>query len=261
MKKTIILALIALMAMPSDLLAWGQKGHRIVAEVAYQTMKASTRKKVDAVLGRHGIVYVANWPDEIKSDTIYPMSGNWHFQDMDAGMSDSAVVSTLTNYPDAKTGRLWAVSDSLTAVLKQNPNDVDALMFMVHFMGDRFCPMHTAHLSDKGGNAVKMKFFGKQTNLHSIWDSGIIDSRGYDYTEYAQFLIDRYGKKEAKAIRAMSVEELTVRNYHTVNAIYDYQQTWNGNPYHYVYHWKDTMEWNLYAAGIRLAQLLEEIYR
>ena len=50
--------------------AWGQKGHRIIAQVAYDNLSCSTRRKIDKVLGAHGAIYLANWPDEIKSDTI-----------------------------------------------------------------------------------------------------------------------------------------------------------------------------------------------
>lgn len=268
MKKLILAFFAAIILFPTEALAWGQEGHRIVAEIAYRNVKPSTRRHIDKVAGKHGIVYWANWPDELRSDTIYPDSFNWHFQDMDGGMTDAEVIATLTNYPDPSTGRLWAISDSLTNVLRHNPADLDALRFMVHFMGDRFCPMHTAHIDDKGGNGVKMKFFGRNTNLHSVWDSGIIESRGFTYTEYVEYLLNRFNKADKKAILAMSVEEITIRNYHTCCAIYDYQDKWMNdpkksrreNPYVYVYDWKDTLEWNLYAAGIRLAQLLDSLY-
>lgn len=259
MKRNLFyIALVVLFVLPEHAFAWGQKGHRIVAEVAYRTMKPSTRRKVDAVLGRNGMVYWANWADEIRSDSIYPSSSTWHYQDFPGGMSDSAVVATLTDYPDPKTGMLWRKTDSLVNVLRTNPQDRDALRFVVHFVADRFCPMHTAHVDDKGGNAVKMKLF-EPTNLHAVWDSGIIEARGYSYTEYATYLIDIYGA-ERKTIQTMSEAEVVVRNYHAVEAIYAYQQIWNGNPYNYVYRWHATAEYNLYAAGVRLAKLLEELY-
>lgn len=253
-----ILIVVVAFATPCSMFAWGQEGHRIIAEIAYRHLGPVARYRVDKVLGKHGTVYWANWPDEIKSDTIYPASHDWHYQDLDGGMSDSAVVATLTDYPK-EGGSLWRATDSLKQVLRRDRSNYDALRFLIHLEGDRFCPMHTAHMDDKGGNSVKIKWFGQNRNLHWVWDSGLIDARGYSYCEYAEYLENAYGKQR-KAVERMSDEEILLHNYHLCEAIYTYQQTWNGNAYHYVYRFKDDMEWNLYAAGIRLAQLINTLY-
>lgn len=247
-----------MLLLPANLWAWGQEGHRIIAQVAYHYLSCGARNKVDKVLGKHGIVYTANWPDEIKSDTIYPNSHDWHFQDLDAGMSDSAVVAALTDYPKAG-GNLFRATDSIRALLKNQPDNRDALVFLVHFAGDRYCPMHMGHMDDLGGNRVKMKWFGSNTNLHSVWDSKIIDSQGYSYTEYADFLIDKYDS-ERKELLYRSEAEMVLENYHLTSEIYDYQKTFDGNTYHYIYKFHQPMEWQLFKAGVRLAMWLEEIY-
>ena len=125
-----------LLLLPAELLAWGQEGHRIVAEIAYHYLSSGAQKKIDKVLGKHGMVYVANWPDEIKSDTVYPTSHDWHFQDLDGGMSDSAVVAALTDYPKVG-GNLFRATDSIRVLLRQEPDNRDALAFLIHFAGDR----------------------------------------------------------------------------------------------------------------------------
>lgn len=259
MRKILIALAVVMTLLPMQkTLAWGQEGHRIVAQIAYDNLSCMARYKINKVIGKKGIVYWANWPDEIKSDTIFPDSFDWHFQDLDGGMSDSAVVATLTNYP-TEGGNLWRVLDSLQVVLKDNPKDEIALRFLVHFVGDRFCPMHTAHMDDLGGNKVKVKWFSRNTNLHSVWDAAIIESRGYTYTEYAEYLEDAF-KAEKKTIRSMSEADILLHNYHFTDSIYRYQETWDGNAYHYVYHWAHDMEWQLYAAGIRLAMILNALY-
>lgn len=258
--KLTLFTLIFLLGFPiQHLLAWGQEGHRIIAQVAYDNMNRRARKQVDKILGKRGMIYWANWPDELKSDTIYKNSSDWHYQDLNGGMSDSAVVATLTDYP-TEGGNMFRAMDSLVNVLRHNKNDHDALVFVVHFMGDRFCPMHTGHIDDLGGNRVKVKWFGKNANLHSVWDSKLIESRGYTYTEYAQYLQDKLSYQK-KAIQQMSDADILLHNYHLTDAIYTYQSTWNGNAYHYVYHFANDMEWQLYASGIRLAQLLNELYK
>ena len=238
---------------------WGQKGHRVIAQIAYDNLSKKARKAVDKTLGKQGMVYWSNWPDEIKSDTIYPDSYDWHFQDFDGGLTDSIVADALVHYPK-EGGNMFRVLDSLTAVLKKGEGNVHTLRFLVHLSGDRYCPMHTAHMDDKGGNTVKMKWFKEDTRLHTVWDTHLIESQGYSFSEYAEKLEIEYADRK-RSIEQMSEEELLLNNYHFTETIYTYQQSWDGNTYHYIYRWRQPMEEQLYIAGIRLAKALNEIYR
>ena len=268
MKRTILLIIACVCACAYSLpaLSWGQEGHRIIAKIAYDHLSKKTQKSVDAILGNRGIIYWANWPDEIKSDTIYKQSikDGWHYQDFAGGMSDSLVADALIHYP-AEGGNLFRALDSLEReIVESQKSKVKSkehtLRFIIHLSGDRYCPMHMAHMDDKGGNAVKMKWFSNHTNLHSVWDTKLIDSQGYSYTEYAQMIEDMYGK-ERKAIEAATEEELLLQTYHLTEAIYAYQENWDGNTYHYIYRWHTDCEKQLYIAGIRLAKLLNSIFK
>lgn len=259
MKNKFILLFVLILLLPADLLAWGQKGHRIVAEIAYRHLSPLARHRVDQVLGmKRGIVYYSTWPDEIKSDTIYPTSFDWHFQDLDGGLSDEQLVAYLTDYPK-EGGNLFRTTDSIKALLRQNRKQNHNLRFIVHFEGDRFCPMHTAHLDDLGGNKVKIKWFGTNSNLHQVWDEKIINARGYSYVEYCDYLESKYASQRREILR-MTDEEVLIHNYHLCNEIYQYQEKWDGNAYNYVYLYGDACDWQLYAAGIRLAKLLNSLY-
>ena len=257
MKRLTIIFLSLVLLSPS-LLAWGPKGHRIVAQVAYDNLDNKARKHVDKVLGTHGMIYLSTWPDEIKSDTIYPTSFTCHYQDLAGGMTDAQVVATLTDYPQ-EGGDLFMALDSLEVVLSHQPDCHDALVFYVHMMADRFCPMHLAHLDDQGGNKVKMKWFGQNTNLHSVWDSKILENKGFSYTEYANYLHHVFAGQK-KAILKMTEQETLLFTYHLTDSVYQYQSTWSGNAYHYAYRWASAMEYQLYMAGIKLAQSLNQLF-
>jgi len=248
--------------------SWGQEGHRIIAKIAYDNLTKKARKQVDGVLGKQGMIYWANWPDEIKSDTIYPQSikDGWHYQDFDGGLSDSVIADALVHYP-IEGGNMFRALDSLVNELVESQKSkqqsrLHTLRFVVHISGDRYCPVHIAHQDDKGGNAVRMGWFSKKdnTNLHSVWDSKLIESQGYSFTEFAEKLEIEYAG-EKQAILQMSDKELLLETYHMTEDIYAYQQTWDGNTYHYIYRWHFPMERQLYIAGIRLAKLLNEIYK
>lgn len=246
-------------------LAWGQEGHRIIAKIAYDNLNRKAKKHIDALLGDRGMIYHANWADEIKSDNIYPESikDGWHFQDFESGLSDSLVADALVHYR-SEGGNLYRVLDSLEVEMAgekvTRANAIHIMRFLIHLNGDRYCPMHMAHMDDKGGNAVKMKWFGRETNLHTVWDTKLIESQGYSYTEYAQMLQDTY-KDIKKRVEQASDEQLLIESYHLTEAIYKYQDIWDGNTYHYIYTWRQPMEKQLFIAGIRLAQFLNNLYK
>ena len=65
---------------------------------------------------------------------------------------------------------------------------VEALKFLVHFVGDIHQPLHVSHAKDKGGNDIKVEFFHDRTNLHRLWDSGLIRRTKKPWTDYASEL-------------------------------------------------------------------------
>lgn len=245
---------------------WGQEGHRIIAKIAYDNLSCKARKAVDKTLGKQGMIYWTNWPDEIKSDTIYPDSHDWHYQDFAPGMSYEQIADAMVHYP-AEGGNLFRALDSLERVLRlaikeHRVVDPHTLRFFIHLNGDLYCPMHMAHMDDKGGNRVKMKWFGSNTNLHTVWDSKLIDSQGYSYSEFAEILQHNYADLKKPLMRDQWQEaELVWQTYQLTEAIYQYQPDWDGNTYHYIYRWHEPMERQLYIAGIRLARLLNSIYK
>ena len=78
----------------------------------------------------------------------------------------------------------------------------------------------------------------------------------HEKLEFATKIIAFLKQSEQK-----SDEQLLVETYHITDAIYHYQEIWDGNTYHYIYTWHEPMERQLYTAGIRLAQLLNKIYK
>ena len=60
-----------------------------------------------------------------------------------------------------------------------------ALRFVVHLVGDLHQPLHVGKCCDKGGNDVKVTWFGKRPNLHAVWDSALVDEEQLSFTELA----------------------------------------------------------------------------
>jgi hypothetical protein len=63
---------------------------------------------------------------------------------------------------------------------------VVALKFIVHFVGDLHQPMHVSRAADKGGNTIQVNYDGRGTNLHSLWDSGLLEHGGLNYQQLSE---------------------------------------------------------------------------
>ena len=56
------------------------------------------------------------------------------------------------------------------------------VLVLFHLCGDLLQPLHVGYGSDKGGNTYQVNYNGKGTNLHSVWDSRIIESQDVTLT-------------------------------------------------------------------------------
>ena len=268
MKKQITLFLCAITlicSIPS--FGWGPKGHDIVASIAEQHLTKKTKKALDQLLDGHSIVYYSSWMDGIQNSPYwkngYNKTKTWHYANVDKGLT----YQTMSRNPD---GDVVTGLEMLTKEMKENYANltdsmkVDYVKMIVHMVGDLHCPMHAGRLSDRGGNQMKVKWFGKNTNLHSVWDSKIIDSaRKWGYTEWTEQL-DIADKKYIKSVQQGSYEDWFTETVSQAAAIYEYVENLSvENPnlsYQYVYDFSPVLEGRLLIAGYRLAYVLNLIF-
>ena len=79
--------------------------------------------------------------------------------------------------------------------MSQWPYDGDSsqpspITFLIHFTGDCHQPLHVGWKSDLGGNTVHCTFFGRKSELHQVWDSGMIYHSGYNTTGLSALLLN-----------------------------------------------------------------------
>jgi len=103
---------------------------------------------------------------------------------MDADCPDLCVVKSIQNYTSILQGEQPFNCDFTEG------DEPCALEFLTHFVGDAHQPLHISYEYDRGGNEVKVSFFGQQTNLHSVWDTSIIDKWNNDWQSASSELQD-----------------------------------------------------------------------
>jgi hypothetical protein len=269
--------------------AWGPTGHRVVAEIAQRHLTPAARIKVSELLGGRTLADVANWPDELRSDPRFDKYKPLHY---------ATVPDGVASYRDAQKdpcGDVVVAIDALTAFLRTgqrtdlfsvkaltdksdgtgrgacNPQETDAitpdtaLRFLVHFVGDIHQPLHVGG-TDLGGNKVEVDWMGRwKTNLHSTWDDEMVDFERYDYTEYARFL-DRASQADVARWQngdtiSWADEAVAMRP-----QLYLFPDD-SGTPsvhkisYKYTGAQRDRMRQQLLKGGIRLAGVLNKIFK
>lgn len=250
-KITLILCLFTTL----HVFGWGIIGHRTVGAVAEKHLTKKARKKIKAILGNESLATVSNWMDDIKSDDAYDHTHDWHWVTIPAGQ-------TYEQTEKNPHGDVISTIERLIAELKQGglsrEKEAEDLKMLVHLVGDIHQPLHVGGGDDTGGNDVKVKWFWENSNLHRVWDSGMIDSEKYSYSELADAVDisdkDLIKKWQASTVRDWAYESMALRD-----QVYDLPENKNMN-YEYRYHnWK-TVQLRLSQAGIRLAGVLNEIY-
>jgi hypothetical protein len=155
--------------------AWGPEGHAIVAEIAEARLSGVANAQVAKLLSqenRQHLDGVSSWADDYREG--HPETGPWHFVDIPLSASgfeagrdcaqDNCVVAQIQKFAAVLGDKNAAPADRLTA-----------LKFVVHFVGDVHQPLHCADNGDRGGNDIHLTYRGRSTNLHAVWDVGIIE--------------------------------------------------------------------------------------
>jgi hypothetical protein len=139
--------------------------------------------------------------------------------------------------------------------------DVDeefALKCLVHLVGDIHQPLHVGNGLDRGGNSVDVEFFWSSSNLHRVWDIGLIEEEKYSYTEYVEW-INHPTKEQVSAWQSSTVMDWVKESMDCREQVYDLPENKKIN-YRYVYDNQELLNRRLLQAGVRLAGVLNKIY-
>ena len=164
---------------------WGSTGHRTLAEVASFYLTENAKNKINEILDGETIVTVSMYADDIRSDNRYDKYYDWHFINMELDEDYEDAV------PSEKGDVFIAINKCLDILESDSLTDSDKsfyLKLLIHFIGDLHQPMHIGRYEDRGGNRVYVKWFGRNSNLHRVWDSEMINGYNMSYSELAKNL-------------------------------------------------------------------------
>lgn len=153
--------------------AFGSEGHRIVATIAEQQLSERARSEIARLLTLEPgatLVSISSWADHTRE----PSTAGWHYVNLprDADCHYDAA----RDCPDGQC--VVGAIERQRKVLASTESDAErlrALKYLVHFVADVHQPLHAGYADDRGGNKYQVQAFGRGTNLHALWDTGLIE--------------------------------------------------------------------------------------
>ena len=191
---------------PAPAFAWGFQGHQVIALIARGQLTPKVKAKVDALLATdtdpltgHDMAAEATWADAYRG-AGHRETAQWHFVDVELDRPD--LRSACFGFPSSPAGHASegpandCVVDKVEAftVELRDPSIAPAekllaLKYLLHFVGDLHQPLHAGDNHDRGGNCVLLSLGGpRTTNLHSYWDTAVVEPLGPDAPAIASHL-------------------------------------------------------------------------
>jgi hypothetical protein len=214
---------LCMLAASHDTLAWGSKGHRITAQVAAERLTPAANAAVTTLLEGSDLATASTWADDMRGNRDNPefwsTAATWHYVNL-------APATDYANSPKEPRGDAVVALETFTAILLDEPlppgpvsaalatyfADFDphstevkrfALKFALHLLGDLQQPLHAGYAEDRGGNAIAVVWQGETTNLHSLWDTKLLDFGGITEAAYIRRLHNRLDHTPNSDVRSM----------------------------------------------------------
>jgi hypothetical protein len=156
--------------------AWGRGGHRAICVTAWSDFSEDTRAQVRSLLDLQGADQFAEacfWADDVRLKR--PKTGPWHYvnipkdaRSIELERDCRAPASCLIEQIERQAVRLSSGAPKWERA--------EALKYLAHFVGDLHQPLHVGFAEDRGGNEISLRFLGRKTNMHALWDWGLLET-------------------------------------------------------------------------------------
>jgi hypothetical protein len=263
MKRTPFLIVFSLVIFSVAFISWGVTGHRTVGKIAEDHLTPNARAGVRDLLGSETLADVSTWADEVRGQDQYRQTGPWHYVNLPLGLDSDQFKARVENMLESNVySALGQQMQLITDKSATREQKIEALKFVVHFVGDLHQPMHVSRAEDKGGNTIQLNYEGQGTNLHALWDSKLIDHTGLDYQQLAE-KCDHATPVQIRQWQSDPIVKWMWESYEITSKLYaevDSMSSRSIGQDYYTAHWP-IIQQRLEQAGIRLAGLLNILFK
>ena len=252
------LLLVVLFIASTKVLAFSQSGHQLICTMAYQLVSDTSRSQLDKLVAKTPYPHFSNscsWADEVRSLPEFSFASTLHYVNFPRDKQQVTAADCPAH------GCILSGITQMQQRLNQNKADWQALLFLVHFIGDLHQPLHVSFADDLGGNRTAVYFFGLPNNLHGVWDFALLKQLGYEADrQQASALLQRISATQQQQWHQGDVlswanesASLTLQIYqgYTPGMLIDDS---------YVQRYQAVLEQRLQQAAVRLAMLLDQLF-
>jgi hypothetical protein len=236
-------------------LRWGQIGHYVTGEIAEKYLTEQAAREVRRVLGNTSLAMASTWMDDIRSDSRYDHTSDWHWVTIPPG-------KTYEEAEKNPNGDIIEALERKIAQLKEGGlsehEEWEKLKMVIHMVGDIHQPLHVGTGEDRGGNDVRVRWMGENSNLHRVWDSDMINSYQLSFTELTR-KINHPAEEQIARWQQATVRDWAMESKSYRDQVYDLPDN-RRIGWEYRYKYFDIVEKRLLQAGIRLAGVINDIY-
>ena len=236
---------------------WGSKGE-VVAVVAETHLTDAARKVSKSFPQGTTLADASTWPDKVGRKITdmnpyhyvnLPKDANTYEQQRDCKLRN-CIIEVIS----------WYVQVLKLPDAPRNEKRT-ALRFIAHLVGDIHQPLHAGFAEDRGGNSVDVRFNGRKTNLHSLWDTGFMELEEGTPAEVAARIEKGVTDEDRKQWRNSTPEQWALESLAIVRTqVYRLPASGEINA-GYVESAQALIRTRLAQAGARLAWLLNETLR
>jgi len=161
----------------APLAAWGRDGHLLAGRVAWLSLNPETQKAVAEILPKgdyETLAAASYWADDYARESEqYRWANQLHYVNVDPTQDQYVRERDCRNGRDCVVEAIRRFGAVLSDIDRPVEERREALFFLVHFVHDLHHPLHVAHPDGRGGNSTLVYWFGREQNLHHVWDTEI----------------------------------------------------------------------------------------
>jgi hypothetical protein len=191
--KKLFIFILIFIAFSNPCFALGKLGHKVVCQLAFEHLPLAKQTKISSLLKvipkkhqylinnynyekQNSPITFANactWADAVKRLNNFKAYSAWHYMNVPRNH-----LNIKTN--DCSKNCLPQAILTHQQILAKTKNDtnwqqVQALLFLGHWLGDIHQPLHISFADDFGGNSIRFSHLTtKCKNLHWYWDECIL---------------------------------------------------------------------------------------
>jgi nuclease S1 len=183
--RVVIATTLAASMMASPVWAWGRVAHRVAGKITEARLTPAAKAAVAALLEPgESIDNVSTWADDYRRD--HRESGPWHY--INIPITEPRYDAKFVPEEGCVVTKIDEFRKILADAKAPRAERQKALKFVIHFVQDMHQPLHVGHRGDRGGNDTQVQFFDNGTNMHSVWDSGLIEHANKTEAEWVAAL-------------------------------------------------------------------------